>query len=192
MMLRQFFKKNFDFVIQAAGSPIANYLMMLYSALESILLPVPVDPILAAIVLAKPDKWLRSAVCCTIASVVGGAVGWALGSFLGPHVQDLMLNLPMDLVPPSAFNNVKLGFEEFGLALVFLGAFSPLPYKVISVSAGIGGFSLWTFLLMSLLGRGLRFTIIAAIAKHHGDAKKIIVLTSILVTLVSGAIWLTK
>ena len=76
--------------------------------------------------------------------------------------------------------------------LIFLGAFSPLPYKVIAVGAGIGGFGLLPFLLMSFIGRGLRFSLVAAIARHHGDAKKFISLVSLLVALFMGAIWLTK
>jgi len=76
--------------------------------------------------------------------------------------------------------------------LVFLGAFSPLPYKVIAVSAGIGGFGLLPFLFMSMIGRGLRFMIVAGIARHHGDAKTVIGLISLLIALFAGAIWLTK
>ena len=63
---------------------------------------------------------------------------------------------------------------------------------MIAVSAGVGGFGLLPFLLMSFIGRGLRFAIVAAIARHHGDAKKFISLVSLLVVLFAGVIWLTK
>jgi membrane protein YqaA with SNARE-associated domain len=123
---------------------------------------------------------------------VGGAGGWALGAFLGLHIHSLIVSLPAALATPSAFAAVEAGFDEFGLILVFLGAFSPLPYKIIAVSAGIGGLGVLPFLLMSLIGRGLRFGIVAAIARHHGDAKKLICLISLLVALFAGAIWITK
>ena len=192
MKLWQFIKQRYDFVIRTAGTPLATRLMLVYSALESIIMPIPVDPLLVAVVLAKSDAWWRIAFACTVASVVGGAGGWALGAFLGLHIHELISSLPVALAAPSAFAAVEAGFAEFGLVLVFLGAFSPLPYKVIAVSAGIGGFGLLPFLLMSFIGRGLRFGVVAAIARHHGDAKKLISLVSLLVALFAGAIWLTK
>ena len=192
MKLWQFIKQQYDFVIRTAGTPLATRLMLVYSALESIIIPIPVDPLLVAVVLAKSSAWRRIAFACTVASVVGGAGGWALGAFLGLHIHELISSLPVVLAAPSAFAAVEAGFAEFGLILVFLGAFSPLPYKVIAVSAGIGGFGLLPFLLMSFIGRGLRFGVVAAIARHHGDAKKLISLVSLLVALFVGAIWLTK
>ena len=192
MKLWQFIKQQYDFVIRTAGTLLATRLMLLYSALESIIIPIPVDPLLVAVVLAKSDQWQRIAFICTLASVIGGAGGWALGAYLGLHIHTLIDSLPVALAAPSAFAAVEAGFAEFGLVLVFLGAFSPLPYKVIAVSAGIGGFGLLPFLLMSFFGRGLRFGIVAAIARHHGDAKKLISLVSLLVALFAGAIWLTK
>lgn len=192
MKLWQFIKQRYDFVIRTAGTPLATRLMLLYSALESIIIPIPVDPLLVAVVLANSNQWRRIAFTCTVASVIGGAGGWALGAYLGLHIQNLIYSLPVALAAPSTFAAVEAGFAEFGLVLVFLGAFSPLPYKVIAVSAGIGGFGLLPFLSMSFFGRGLRFGVVAAIARHHGDAKKFISLVSLLVALFAGAIWLTK
>ena len=192
MKLWQFIKQQYDFVIRTAGTPLATRLMLVYSALESIIIPIPVDPLLVAVVLAKSGAWRRIAIACTVASVVGGACGWALGAFLGLHIHELIGSLPVALAAPSAFAAVEAGFAELGLILEFLGAFSPLPYKVIAVSAGIAGFGLLPFLLMSFIGRGLRFGVVAAIARHHGDAKKLISLVSLLMALFAGAIWLTK
>ena len=192
MKLWRSIKQQYDFIIQTAGSPLAIRLMLLYSALESIIIPIPVDPLLVAVVLAKSNQWRQIAFNCTVASVIGGAGGWALGAYLGLQIHALVTNFPVALAAPSAFTAVEAGFAEFGLVLVFLGAFSPLPYKVIAVSAGIGGFGLLPFLLMSFVGRGLRFGVVAAIARHHGDAKRLISLVSLLVALFAGAIWLTK
>ena len=192
MKLWQFIRQQYDFVIQTAGTPLATRLMLIYSALESIIIPIPVDPLLVAVVLAKSNQWWRIAFACTAASVIGGVGGWAAGAYLGLHIHKLINSLPLVLAAPSAFASVEAGFAKFGLVLIFLGAFSPLPYKVIAVSAGISGFGLLPFLLMSFIGRGLRFGVIAAIARHHGDTKKFISLVSLLVALFAGAIWLTK
>jgi len=98
--------------------------------------------------------------------------------------------LPAAIAAPEKFTAVQAGFVEFGMLLVFIGAFTPLPYKVIAVSAGIAGFALIPFLLTSLVGRGLRFAIIAGIARHHGNAKIVMALLSALVFLFGGAFWL--
>ena len=192
MNLSQFIKEQYDFVIRTAGTPLATRLMLVYSALESIIIPIPVDPLLVAVVLAKSSQWRRIAFACTVASVIGGAGGWALGAYLGLYIHALIDSFPLALAAPSAFATGEAGFAEFGLVLVFLGAFSPLPYKVIAVSAGISGFGLFPFLFMSFIGRGLRFGVVAAIAHHHGDGKKLISLVSLLVALFAGAMWLTK
>ena len=75
---------------------------------------------------------------------------------------------------------------------MFLGAFSPLPYKVIAVSAGVGGFGLLPFVLTSIIGRGLRFAIVAGIAKNNGNPKILISLITILVCLFAGTLWLIR
>ena len=75
---------------------------------------------------------------------------------------------------------------------MFLGAFSPLPYKVIAIGAGIGGFGLLPFILTSIVGRGLRFAIIAGIAKNNGNPKMLVLLITILVCFFAGALWLIR
>ena len=115
-------------------------------------------------------------------SSVGGR-GWALGKFFSPYLFEWLAFLPESLAAPSAFIAVETGFLEFGIFLVFLGAFSPLPYKVIAVSAGLGGFGILPFILTSIAGRGLRFTIIAGIAKNKGNPRIVILLITILICL---------
>ena len=122
--------------------------------------------------------------------MIGGGIGWALGGVLGVGIEEILTMLPAAIAAPEKFTAVQAGFVEFGMLLVFIGAFTPLPYKVIAVSAGIAGFALIPFLLTSLVGRGLRFAIIAGIARHHGDAKIVMALLSALVFLFGGAIWL--
>ena len=192
MKLWQLINQHYDLIIRTAGTPLATRLMLIYSALESIIIPLPVDPLLVAVVLAKSNQWWRIAFNCTLASIIGGAGGWALGAYLGLHIHTLIHSLPVALAAPSAFAAVEAGFAEFGLVLVFLGAFSPLPYKVIAVSAGISGYGLLPFLFISFFGRGLRFGVVAAIARHYGNAKKLVSLVSLLVALFAGAIWLTE
>ncbi|MDB3891935.1 hypothetical protein N9368_02345 [Alphaproteobacteria bacterium] len=191
LSLWRFTKAQYDRILKIAGTALAVRLMLLFALLESIIIPIPVDPLLVATVLARPAKWVRLALYCTLASTIGGGIGWIIGAALGVGVDQILALLPHSLVAPSAFAAVQDGFVEWGILLVFIGAFSPLPYKVIAVSAGISGFAILPFLLVSLIGRGLRFVIVAGIARHHGDARIVILLITALVALIGGAIWLT-
>ena len=183
-------REQYDRVLRVAGTALAERLMMLFAMLESIIIPIPVDPLLVATVLARPARWVRLTAGCTIASVIGGGLGWALGGVLGVGIEEILAMMPAAIAAPEKFAAVQDGFVEFGMLLVFIGAFTPLPYKVIAVSAGIAGFALIPFLLTSLIGRGLRFAIIAGIARHHGNARIVMALLSALVFLFGGAIWL--
>ena len=188
--LWRYCKDQYDRVLRMAGMAVAERLMWLFAVLESIIIPIPVDPLLVATVLARPSAWIRLTAGCTVASVIGGGLGWALGAVLGVGIEQILAVLPSAIAAPGKFAAVQDGFVTFGIVLVFIGAFTPLPYKVIAVSAGIAGFALIPFLATSLVGRGLRFAIIAGIARHHGDARIVMTLLSALVCLVGGAFWL--
>ena len=181
---------QYDRVLTLAGTALAERLMLLFAVLESIIIPIPVDPLLVATVLARPTKWIRLSLGCTLASVIGGGIGWALGGLLGVGIDQILAALPTAIAGPEKFAAVQVGFIEFGILLVFIGAFTPLPYKVIAVSAGIAGFALLPFLVISFIGRGVRFAIVAGIARHHGNYRIVIGLLSLLVFLFGGGFWL--
>ena len=181
---------QYDRVLTLARTALAERLMLLFAVLESIIIPIPVDPLLVATVLARPAKWIRLSLGCTLASVIGGGIGWALGGLLGVGIDQILAALPAAIAAAEKFEAVQAGFVEFGILLVFIGAFTPLPYKVIAVSAGIAGFALLPFLMISFIGRGIRFMIIAGIARHHGNYRIVIGLLSLLVFLFGGGFWL--
>ena len=192
MLLWHFIKQQYDFIIRAAATKTAVLTLYIFVLLEAIIIPIPADPLLAATVLAQPKRWRQLALGCTIASVIGGICGWALGSFFSPFVNEWITVLPENLFGQSTFTAVELGFSEFGIFLVFLGAFSPLPYKVIAIGAGLGGFALAPFILSSIIGRGLRFLIVAGITKNNRNPKLLILLITILICLVAGSLWLIQ
>lgn len=188
----RFLKQQYDYILRAAGTKLAERLLYVFSTLESVIFPIPVDPLLIATVLARPRDWRGLTFGCTLASVIGGMAGWGIGRLFGLHIHDLLAMLPARLAGDEIFAAVEIGFARFGIFLVFLGAFSPLPYKVIAVSAGLGGFGLIPFIVTSFVGRGLRFALVAAIARHHGNPKHVILLLTLLICLFAGALWLTK
>ena len=151
---------------QNAAKSIAEKIVGFISLIESIIFPIPVDPFLAGLTLAAPKKAFKFALFCTIGSVIGGVVGWLLGYFIGPSIENVLLNIPW--FTNEKFNAVKSAYNENGMLIIFLGAFTPLPYKIITITSGMAGINVIGFILMSLIGRGIRFFIVAYLTKIFG------------------------
>ena len=151
---------------QNAAKSIAEKIVGFISLIESIIFPIPVDPFLAGLTLAAPKKAFKFALFCTIGSVIGGVVGWLLGYFIGPSIENILLNIPW--FTNEKFIAVKSAYNENGMLIIFLGAFTPLPYKIITITSGMAGINVIGFVLMSLIGRGIRFFIVAYLTKIFG------------------------
>ena len=149
-----------------AVKPLAEKVLGFISMIESIIFPLPVDPFLAGLTLAVPRKAFRFAFICTIGSVIGGVIGWFLGYLIGPSIENLFLYFPW--FTEEKFNAVKFAYKENGMLIIFLGAFTPLPYKIITITSGIAEVNIIAFILMSILGRGIRFFIVAYLVKFFG------------------------
>ena len=149
-----------------AVKPLADKVLGFISMIESIIFPLPVDPFLAGLTLAAPRKAFRFAIICTIGSVIGGVIGWLLGYLIGPSIENLFLYFPW--FTEEKFNAVKFAYQENGMLIIFLGAFTPLPYKIITITSGIAEINIIAFILMSILGRGTRFFIVAYLVKFFG------------------------
>ena len=163
-------KTKIDLLIEKAkynaAQPLADKILGFISLLESIIFPIPVDPFLAGLTLAVPKKALKFALFCTIGSVIGGVIGWLLGYFIGPSIENILLNIPW--FTEAKFNAVKSAYNENGMLIIFLGAFTPLPYKIITITSGMAGINIIGFILMSFVGRGVRFFIVAYLTKFFG------------------------
>ena len=149
-----------------AVKPLADKVLGFISMIESIIFPLPVDPFLAGLTLAAPRKAFRFAIICTIGSVIGGVIGWLLGYLIGPSIENLFLYFPW--FTEEKFNAVKFAYQENGMLIIFLGAFTPLPYKIITITSGIAEINIIAFIIMSILGRGIRFFIVAYLVKFFG------------------------
>ena len=150
-----------------AVKPLADKILGIISMIESIIFPLPVDPFLAGLTLAVPSKAFKFALICTIGSVIGGVIGWLLGYLIGPSIENLFLYFPW--FSEEKFNAVKFAYKENGMLIIFLGAFTPLPYKVITITSGIAEVNIIAFVLMSIFGRGIRFFIVAYLVKFFGN-----------------------
>ena len=169
MNFKNYKNKIDELIVRAkdvAAKPIAEKTLCFISMIESIIFPIPVDPFLAALTLAIPKKAFKFAIYCTIGSVIGGIFGWLLGYFIGPSIETLMLHIPW--FTAEKFNAVKFAYKENGMLIVFLGAFTPLPYKVITITSGMAELNIIAFIVMSFLGRGIRFFLVSYLVKFFG------------------------
>ena len=149
-----------------AIKPMADKVLAFISLIESIIFPIPVDPLLAGLTLAAPQKAFRFAIVCTVGSVVGGVIGWLLGFFMGPSIESVFLQIPW--FTQEKFSAVKNAYKENGMLIIFLGAFTPLPYKIITITSGVASINIFAFIFMSIVGRGIRFFIVAYLVKFFG------------------------
>ena len=173
-------KKAYD----SAKSTLAKSILFIVAFVEAIFFPIPVDPLLAFLVLSDKKKYLKLTIICTFGSVIGGLIGWLIGYFIGPTIENYFIKIPF--ISEDTFNKVKKGHDDYGSLIIFLGAFTPLPFKIISITSGIFKVNLLSFILMSIIGRGLRFFLISIFVKIYGNRiiqllqKKIFLITTIL------------
>ena len=149
-----------------AAHPKALWMLALVSFVESSFFPIPPDVMLIPMVLAAPTRAWRIAAVCTIASVVGGGFGYAIGiggfETIGRPVLDFYGYM-------HKFEEFQALYREWGIWIVSAGGFTPLPYKVITITSGVMQLDVGTFLIVSLVSRGLRFFIVAALLWYFGE-----------------------
>ena len=159
-------RKMYDWVMGLAGSRHAPASLAVVSFAESSFFPIPPDVMLAPMVLARPDRAFVYAGICTAASVIGGLLGYAIGFYLEP-VGMWLLTLMGHPDGKAAF---EAWFADWGLWVILIKGATPIPYKLVTITAGLAQFSLVTFIWASILTRGLRFFAVAAILKYFGPA----------------------
>lgn len=130
---------------------------------ESSFFPIPPDVMLAPMVLAKPPSWIRLAAITTIFSVLGGIAGYLIGAFGIELVQPWLENHAEQYV------TVKEWFSEYGIWVIFIAGFSPVPFKLFTITAGALAMPLFPFVLTSLIGRGARFFLVAGLIAWGGE-----------------------
>ena len=138
--------------------------LALNSFIESFFLVPPPDFLLIVMDLAKPDKALLYATVCTIASALGGAVGYGIGYWGGRPAFNFIFRKNKD-----KFEAVEKLYNEYGSIAVFFSAFTPIPYKVFTIASGVLNMNFWKFLTASFLGRGARFFLVSIVLMLFGD-----------------------
>ena len=164
------FTALYDWTMNWAEHKFAPKILAVLTFAESVFFPIPPDVLLAPMVLAQPEKAWNYATLTTVASVIGGIAGYALGFYMfEPWIQPLLIEWGKQAV----FDQAVHWFTEWGVWVVFIAGFSPVPYKIFTVSAGFLHMAFIPFLLVSAVGRGLRFFLVAGLIQFGGAAMEV-------------------
>ncbi len=153
-------RSTYDRVMGLAARKDAIWVLAAIAFIESSVVPIPPDVLLIPMVLAARDRAWRYAAVCTIASVLGGMVGYAIGMFLFEAAGQPLLEL---YGYAAKFDEFRGRYNEWGAWIVFVAGLTPFPYKVITIASGVTELDLAVFTVASVFARGLRFFIVAAL-----------------------------
>lgn len=159
-------KRLYDWTLSWSKSPYSAWGLFLIAFMESSFFPIPPDILLIPLILGDIQKWLQFASICTFGSVIGGILGYGIGlvsmDTLGQAIVDF---LALD-DKVSKFNDM---YNHYGSLIVLVGAFTPIPYKVITILSGAMRLNFIQFTLYSIIGRGGRFFLIAIFLRVFGE-----------------------
>lgn len=172
MVDRAMLRRMYDWCIAAADKPYALWLMGAVSFAESSFFPIPPDVMLIPMSLARPQKaWLYAAVC-TITSVAGGVLGYAIGALLYDSVGQWLIQLYGYGAKVDAF---RTAYAEYGAWIILLKGLTPIPYKIVTITSGFADYNIWLFVLFSIIARGGRFFFVAIILNRYGNQVRSII-----------------
>jgi len=146
--------KLYDRLKAATQHRLAEPILALVCFLEAMIVPVFPEIMLAPMILADRRRAWRLATICTVSSVIGGLGGYAIGYFLFDTLGRAIVEF---YGAGDSFATLTQSFNDNGPLMILIGALSPIPYKVITITSGVAGLDLWTFILFGMIGRGLRF-----------------------------------
>ena len=162
----------YDYMLDLAARPTALYFLFAVSFIESSFFPIPPDVMLIPMVLATPQKAWKIATVTTVASVLGGYFGYAIGVFLFDAVALPLLNFYGYAHEFDVFSDY---YHQWGAWIVFGAGFTPFPYKVITIASGVVHLDLIVFTVASVLSRGGRFFLVAWLLKKFGEPMKVFI-----------------
>ena len=143
----------------------ADRSLALVSFAESSFFPIPPDVMVVPMILARRDQAYRIAAICTIASVVGGMAGYAIGYFLYDSVGTWLINL---YGAHDAIREYRTWYDDWGAAVILIKGLTPIPFKIVTIVSGVLHYNFAMFVLLSAITRGGRFFLIAFLLKRYG------------------------
>jgi len=188
-------RRLYDWTMGLAARRAALTWLGVVSFLESSFFPIPPDVMLIPMVLAARERWMRIAAVCTITSVVGGFFGYAIGYFLFESIGQMILQA---YGLGAKFADLRRMFDEYGAWIILIKGLTPIPYKLITISAGVFHFDLATFAICSVVTRGARFFLVAALLYWVGEPirtfveKRLTLVTTVFVICLVGGFVVVK
>lgn len=183
-------QKTYDWMMDKAAHRHAIWWMALISFIESSFFPIPPDLMLIPLVLAAPSRWWRIALVCTLASVTGGYLGYAIGYFFMDTIGVAILNL---FHLNEKFEAFRPLVDQYGAWVIIVKGATPIPYKLITIAAGAFHFDLTQFTFASFVARAMRFFLVAALLWKFGppirdfvEKRLTLVMTVTVVLIVAG------
>jgi len=159
-------RRLYDWVMSLAASRHAPASLFAISFAESSFFPIPPDVMLAPMVLAKPEKAWRYAALCTLASILGGILGYGIGYFFHDGAQRLLAVLGK----PHALADAECWFAQWGSWVIIAKGFTPIPFKLVTITSGLLQFSFPIFIAAATVTRAGRFFLVAFVVKKFGPA----------------------
>ena len=159
------FRALYDWTMRQAARPHADRALAVVSFLESSVFPIPPDVMLIPMCLADRSRAFRYAAICTIASVIGGLFGYAIGYFLLETLGRWVIDLYGYGEKWQAFEDA---YAEWGVWIILIKGLTPIPYKIVTIASGAAHFSLAVFIIASITTRGLRFFLLAGLLRAYG------------------------
>jgi len=160
-------RRLYDWVLHWAETPYGVPALFVLALAESSFFPIPPDPLLVALCLGAASRSMRFAATATLASVVGGVIGYGIGAGAW-HLLEGWFYAYVPGVSPESFASVQALYERYDFWAVFLAGLTPIPYKVFTLSSGVFSINFGIFMLASVLSRGLRFFVVAGLIYRFG------------------------
>ncbi|UFN47178.1 DedA family protein [Roseomonas sp. OT10] len=155
----------YDRTLALSAHPRAGAALAGVSFAESSFFPIPPDALLIPMCLARPERAYAYALWCTVASVLGGLLGYAIGAFLFEALAQPVLAA---YGHADALFRFQGWFERWGAAVILIKGLTPIPYKIVTIASGAAHFSLPVFFVCSVITRGARFFLLAWLLRRFG------------------------
>ena len=159
-------RRLYDWIIRLAGSRYAIPAMGVVSFAESSFFPLPPDVMLVPMVLANRTKAFRIAAVCTVCSVLGGLLGYAIGFYFFETIGGWLVKT---YGLQSGLERFRLQYAEWGIWVILIKGLTPIPYKLVTIASGAAHFDLFTFVWASIVTRGARFFVVSALLWKYGE-----------------------
>ncbi len=159
-------KRCYHWTLSWADHPQAQTALFFIAAIEASVFPIPPDILLVPLALGRPELGMRLAFLATAGSLIGAGIGYAIGMLLFVSVAQPLLEFYGAM---AQFNHVQMLFREYGLWVVLIAGFSPIPFKVITIAAGTFGLSFPGFLAATCISRGARFFLEGGLLQWGGE-----------------------